>query len=171
MTGRRALQTAPQDLGRKLYRFNWKPHPDFCIEFRKLSEGASERRCYSDVASARKWMPRSSSGLGRWPFTPVTRVQIPYGVLRLQSRVVSTTRDCRVRVLSSAWSGHVYSCTRLLRMPQRSDWSQLSLLAKRIARHLWRCPSRACICDPRYFETGRQVADYGAPVIPTSSAR
>ena len=26
-------------------------------------------------------MPRSSSGLGRRPLTPVTRVQIPYGVL------------------------------------------------------------------------------------------
>ncbi len=25
-------------------------------------------------------MPRSSSGLGRWPLTPVTRVRVPYGV-------------------------------------------------------------------------------------------
>ena len=55
----------------------------FVFEFRYFYDGGlgREHRCYSDGRSLTEELtPRSSSGLGRWPFTPVTRVQIPYGV-------------------------------------------------------------------------------------------
>ena len=37
-------------------------------------------------------MPRSSSGLGRRPLTPVTRVQIPYGVQIINSQLRRLSR-------------------------------------------------------------------------------
>jgi hypothetical protein len=33
-------------------------------------------------------MARSSSGLGRWPLTPVTRVRVPYGLPLKVSRII-----------------------------------------------------------------------------------
>ena len=51
------------------------------LNFDTFSDGAG---CWVDTVTTAslsgKLGPRSSSGLGRWPFTPVTRVQIPYGV-------------------------------------------------------------------------------------------
>ena len=38
-------------------------------------------RGFKSPRSPCKYLPRSSRGLGRRPFTPVTRVQIPYAVL------------------------------------------------------------------------------------------
>ena len=39
-------------------------------------------------------MPRSSSGLGRWPLTPVTRVRVPYGVPIENAFFTSKWRRC-----------------------------------------------------------------------------
>ncbi len=59
-------------------------------------------------------MPRSSSGLGRWPLTPVTRVRVPYGVPirgfshRGEPLFFEWRRRCRVALLfvdGLGWGG------------------------------------------------------------------
>ena len=72
-------------LNRGIYRSEFPHYLLICIVFthRLLfnESAASESRAVQLlICLLRANEPRSSSGLGRRPLTPVTRVQIPYGV-------------------------------------------------------------------------------------------